>query len=57
MMTTEQMRAEVLQFAAEYDTPNVREAVRLAEAGRITWAGLYQLATKALAEALAEVPA
>jgi hypothetical protein len=57
MMTTEQMRAEVLQFAAQYDTPAVREMVRLAEAGRIEWAGAYGLATRALAEALAEVPA
>lgn len=55
--STVDVRAQVLEFAAAYPTPNVREAVRHAEAGRITWQQAYTLFQQALANGLAEVRA
>ncbi len=49
------VREQVLEFAATWPTPNVRRAVELAEAGRLSWeqvAGLFKLA---LVTAIAEV--
>ena len=48
---------DVRAFAAEFDTPNVRMMVGLAEAGRITWAEAAEVARRALARSLMEVSA
>lgn len=47
--------AEVREMAREFPTPNVRRAVALAEAGRLTWPAVYGLFREALAEGLAAV--
>ena len=47
---------DVRAFAAEFDTTNVREMVRLAETGRITWAQAAGIARRSLAKSLAVVP-
>lgn len=49
------IRQQVLEFAATYPTPNVRAAVRYAEAGAITWQQVYDLFHRALGSALVEV--
>jgi hypothetical protein len=56
-MDANTMQAEVRDFARQYDTPAVRRMIEAAEAGLITWADAYGLAQRALAAALAEVPA
>ncbi len=50
-----EIRQQVAEFAATYPTPNVRHALRLAQAGTITWQQVYDLFKKALAAGLAEV--
>ena len=49
------VRQQVLEFAATYPTPNVREAVRYAESGVITWEQVYNLFRRSLGAALVEV--
>jgi hypothetical protein len=49
------VEADVRAFAAQYPTANTRRMVQLAEAGVITWADAYGVASKALAAGLAAV--
>jgi hypothetical protein len=57
MFDSNTIRQQVLEFAAAYPTPNVRRAVELAEAGRITWEQVYNLFKTAMGAALTEVAA
>lgn len=54
-LTEAQAEAACREFAAEFDLPNVRRAIALAEAGRISWFELYDIARDALTKAKAEV--
>jgi len=47
------VRQQVLEFAATYPAPNVRAAVRHAEAGAFTWEQIYDLFKRALANGIA----
>lgn len=49
------LRQQVIEFAATYPTRNVREAVRLAEAGTLRWEDVYDLFQRSAGTALAEV--
>jgi hypothetical protein len=49
------LRQQVIEFAATYPTRNVREAVRLAEAGTLRWEDVYDLFQRAAAEGIAAV--
>ena len=55
--TASDLRAQVIEFAATYPTPNVRLAVQYAEAGRITWEQVADLFKRSLGMALIEVSA
>lgn len=48
-------RTEVLKFAQQFPTANVRRAVALCEAGTLTWEQVHGLFTRSLGSALAEV--
>ena len=48
---------EVREFAAQYPTPTVREALGHAESGRLTWEQVHGLFESALRAALDEVTA
>jgi hypothetical protein len=48
-------KAEVLAFAAQFPTANVRRMVALCEAGAITWAQAHEVARQALAAGLTAV--
>jgi hypothetical protein len=54
-LTVGEAEAQVREFAVEFDTPNVRRAVLLAECGRLSWFDIYAVAREALAKARAEV--
>lgn len=56
-LTLAQAEATCRSFAAQHDTPNVRRAISLAEAGQLSWFELYTIASAALAKALKEVQA
>lgn len=51
----EQYRVDVLAFASEFDTPNVRRMVTACERGAITWGEAYDLSRAALARGIAAV--
>lgn len=44
-------------FAAKFDTPNVREGIAYAEQGRIAWQPLAALFARSYAEGVAEIDA
>lgn len=44
-------------FAVQFDTPNVRQAIALCEAGTLTWAQVAEILRASLAEGLATVAA
>jgi len=46
---------QVREFAAEFDTPNVRLAVSLAEAGTLSWDEVYEIFRSSLRKGLAAV--
>ena len=48
-------KAQCLEFAASYPTPAVREAIRYAEAGAITWEQVAGLFKRSLTAAIVEV--
>lgn len=48
-------RSEVLAFAQQFPTANVRRAVALCEAGTLTWEQVHTLFTRSLGSALSEV--
>jgi hypothetical protein len=52
---TSTFESQVREFAAEFNTPSVRQMVTLCEAGRITWADAYEVSRKALAAGIASV--
>jgi hypothetical protein len=52
---TDQVKAQVLDFAAQYPGPNAAKLVAAAEAGLITWGQAYDIAVKALAAGIAAV--
>jgi hypothetical protein len=54
-LTLAQAETVCREFVAVHDTPNVRRAITLAEAGTISWFDLYSIASAALAKAIAEV--
>lgn len=54
MADTEDIRQQVIKFAERFPTPSVQEAVRLAEAGWLTWEAVYGLFQDVLATVLAE---
>jgi hypothetical protein len=56
-MTATDIRQQVLDFAAQFPTPNVKAAVAYAEAGTITWEAVHGLFHISLAKGLAEVGA
>lgn len=56
-LTIAEAEVQVREFAKEFDTPNVRRALLLAEAGRISWFDIYTIARNALDQARAEVQA
>lgn len=45
------------EFAAEFDTPNVRQAIALAEAGTLRWSEIEEIFRASLAQGLKEVAA
>lgn len=47
--------ADCRYFAAEFPTPNVLEAVRLCETGRLRWTQVQELFRRSLAAGLASV--
>jgi len=51
----DEMRAQAIEFAATYSTPQVRRAVELAQAGTLTWEQVYGLFVRSLGRALVEV--
>jgi hypothetical protein len=53
MQTTSEK--ECRMFAAEFDTPNVRQAIALCEAGTLTWSAVAEIFRASLAKGLAEV--
>jgi hypothetical protein len=54
-LMTSTFESQVREFAAEFNTPSVRQMVTLCEAGRITWADAYEVSRKALAAGIASV--
>lgn len=53
-LTIAEAEAACREFAAQFDVPNVRRAIALAETGRISWFDLYRIAREAIAKAKAE---
>lgn len=49
--------SQVREFAAEFNTPNVRRAVALCESGRLTWEQVYGLLRDSLATGMKAVAA
>ena len=45
----------VREFAAEFNTPNVKQALALCEAGTLTWAQVAEIFRSSLAEGLEAV--
>lgn len=43
------------EFAAQFDTPNVRQAIALAEAGTLSWEQIEEIFRSSLAEGLEAV--
>lgn len=49
------IETEVREFAREFDTPNVRRAIALCEAGTLTWSQVREVFRSSLVKGLAEV--
>lgn len=43
------------EFAREFDLPNVRQAIALAEAGTLRWSDIEEIFRSSLAQGLVEV--
>lgn len=56
-MTTTTAEQDVREFAAQFPTANVQRAVRLCEAGVVTWEQVAEVFRKSLAAGLAAVRA
>ncbi len=54
-MDAQQIETDCRLFAAQYPTHNVRQAIRSAESGLITWENLYRVFQRAMATAMNEV--
>lgn len=50
-LTVAEAEAACREFAAQFDLPNVRRGIALAESGRISWFDLYEIAREALVKA------
>lgn len=53
--STASCEAEVREFAREFPTPNVRQAVALCESGRLSWAEVHEIFRRSLAVGLSAV--